>query len=497
MEKRTELSKALKPHWVVAIAFGSAIGWGAFVLPTDWMAAAGPIGVILGILIGALLVMVIAVSYGYMVEKFPVSGGEFVFTYLGFGRINAFICGWFVTLSYVTSVALNASAIIVLFKFLYPQIVEIGYMYTIAGWDVYVSQIIIAAIALIVFGIANIRGISLTGRMQFIFSAILFSGAMIVGLGMTFHPDTAFSNLRPAFNMEIGSLSSILIIVATAPFLYSGFNNIAQASEEFSFSSKRAFKLMILALGAGGLVYSIMVYATAMATPWQGLVAGQPVWGTGDVVKSLFGNVGMTLLTAALCMGIFTGINGFLVSSSRMLLAMGRARILPQAFTKIHPKYHTPYIGIITAVVVCFITPWFGRPALLWIVDMTATGVAIAYLYTCASAYRFFDWKDSAARKLTSLAGALISLVFLGLLFIPGSPAFLAMPSLIAMVVWVLIGVIFYAMYGKRYNAIPKEELDVFILGDELSKTLTNDSFHRMKQENERLGLQKSVQNNI
>lgn len=495
MKKRTELSKALKPHWVVAIAFGSAIGWGAFVLPTDWMAKAGPMGVILGILIGALLVMVIAVSYGYMVEKFPVSGGEFVFTYLGFGRINAYICGWFVTLSYITSVALNASAIIVLFKFLYPQVVEIGYMYTIAGWDVYISQIVIATAALIIFGIANIRGISLTGRMQFIFSAVLFILAITIGAGMTFHPDTAIANLRPAFNMEIGGLSSILVIVATAPFLYSGFNNIAQSSEEFNFSAKRAFKLMILALGAGGIVYSVMVYATAMATPWQGLVAGTPAWGTGDVVKSLFGNLGMTVLTVALCMGIFTGINGFLVSSSRMLLAMGRARILPQAFTKIHPKYRTPYVGIITAVVVCFITPWFGRPALLWIVDMTATGVAIAYLYTCASAYRFFDWKESALRKFISLSGAVISLIFLGLLFIPGSPALLAMPSLIAMIVWILIGALFYAMYGKRYNAIPKEELDVFILGEELSKTLTSNKFQHLKEEQAEVETNTQVQN--
>lgn len=254
--------------------------------------------------------------------------------------------------------------------------------------------------------------------------------------------------------------------------MYSGFNNIAQASEEFNFSAKRAFKLMILALAAGGLVYSVMVYATAMATPWQQLVAGQPVWGTGDVVKSLFGNLGMTLLTAALCMGIFTGINGFLVSSSRMLLAMGRARILPAAFTKIHPKYHTPHIGIITAVIVCFITPWFGRQALLWIVDMTATGVAIAYFYTCASAYRFFDWQAHAVRKIISMAGALISLVFLGLLFIPSSPAFLAMPSLVAMGAWVLIGLLFYVIYGKRYNEIPKETLDEFILGEKLAKTV-------------------------
>ncbi|WP_060680847.1 APC family permease [Virgibacillus halodenitrificans] len=470
MKEQTELLKTLKPHWVVAIAFGSAIGWGAFVLPADWIREAGPLGVILGVLIGSLLVMIIAISYGFMVEKFPVSGGEFVFTYLGFGRINAYICGWFVTLSYVTSVALNASAIIVLFKFLYPSIVEIGYMYSIAGWDIYFSQIVLATIALIVFGYANIKGITLTGRMQFIFSTVLFLGAIGIGIGMTLHPDTTFANLKPAFNTDIGGWSSILVIVATAPFLYSGFNNIAQASEEFNFSAKKAFKLMILALACGGIVYSVMVYATAMGAPWQPLVESKPIWGTGDVVTSLFGNVGLMLLTAALCMGIFTGINGFLVSSSRMLLAMGRARILPAAFTKIHPKYKTPHIGIITAVIVCFITPWFGRQALLWIVDMTATGVAIAYFYTCASAYRFFAWGENPLRKFFSLLGTAISLVFLGLLFIPGSPAFLAAPSLIALGAWILVGVLFYLINGKRYNQIPKETLDYYILGDDIMK---------------------------
>ncbi|NGP45138.1 APC family permease [Bacillaceae bacterium SIJ1] len=457
MENRTKLSKTLKPHWVVAIAFGSAIGWGAFVLPADWMREAGPMGVILGVLIGALLVMVIAVSYGFLVEKFPVSGGEFVFTYLGFGRINAYICGWFVTLSYVTSVALNASAIIVLFKFLYPDLVEIGYMYTIAGWDIYFSQIIVAGLALIAFTYSNVRGIKITGRMQFYFSAALFFGALFLGIAMTLHPETAFSNLQPGFNMEIGTLSSILVIVATAPFLYSGFNNIAQASEEFDFSAKIAFKLMIFGLASGGAVYAIMVYTTAMGAPWQQLTSGQPVWGTGDVVVDMFGSVGLFILTTALCMGIFTGINGFLVSSSRMLLAMGRARILPSMFTKIHPKFKTPYIGIVTAGVICFITPWFGRQALLWIVDMTATGVAVAYAYTCASAYKFFKWQESPARKVFSLAGTLVSLIFLGLLFIPDSPAFLATPSLIALVIWILLGALFYLFNGRKYNSIAKK----------------------------------------
>lgn len=482
MEDNTRLSKTLKPHWVVAIAIGSAIGWGAFVLPADWMDDAGPIGVIIGVLVGALLVMIIAVSYGYLIDKFPVSGGEFVFTYLSFGRISAYICAWFVTLSYVTSVALNASAIIVLFKFLYPGIVEIGYMYTIAGWNIYLSQIVIAGIALLVFTYANVRGITVTGKLQFWFSATLFLGALLLGIAMTFHPDTSFSNLQPGFNMEIGSLSSILVIVATAPFLYSGFNNVAQSSEEFNFSSKMALKLMIFGLGCAGAVYAIMIYTTAMGEPWQQLTNDMPVWGTGEVVSDLLGAIGLLILTIALSMGIFSGINGFLVSSSRMLLAMGRARILPNVFTKIHSKYKTPHIGIIIVGIICFISPWFGRESLLWIVDMTSSGVAVAYAFTCGSAYKFLRWKENPFRKVFALAGTLIGLVFLGLLFIPGSPAFLATPSLVALGAWIILGILFYIFNGKKYNSMPKKELDHYLLGDKVSYNNTeSNNLHNVK----------------
>ncbi|WP_110114267.1 APC family permease [Bacillus sp. CGMCC 1.16541] len=465
MESRNELSKTLKPHWVWAIAFGSAIGWGAFVLPTDWIAESGPIGAIIGYIVGALLIMVIAFSYGFLVDKFPVSGGEFVYTYLSLGRIHAYICGWFVTLSYICSVALNATALIVLFKFLAPRVVEQGYMYTISGWDVYVSQIVLVTVALILFSYTNIRGASLAGKAQFIFSVTLLLGVILIALGMTFHRGTSFSNLQPSFNPEITPCASILIIVATAPWAYSGFNNIAQASEEFKFSSKKAFKLMILSLISGAGVYSLMVYSTAMGTPWRELVKGKPAWGTGDVAVDLFGNVGLVVLSSALCMGIFTGMNGFLVSSSRMLLSMGRAGILPKIFTNVHPTYNTPYVGIIAASLMSFLAPWFGREVLLWIVDMTATGIAIAYLYTCISAYKFYKWDQQFQQTFIALLGVLISLVFLCLLFIPASPAFLSLPSWIAFIAWIILGALFYLINGKKYRGIPKEKMNYLIVG--------------------------------
>ncbi len=484
-QERVELSRTLKPQWVWAIALGSAIGWGAFVLPAGWMTTAGPLGAALGLSVGGLLMIVIAVSYGFMIRNFPVSGGEFTYAYLGFGRDQAYVCGWFLTLGYISIVALNASALALLGKFVLPGIAQQGLMYNIAGWEVYFGEVLIASIALIVFAWMNIRGATFSGRTQFVFVIVMIAGIVLITFGAFLHPSASLSNVRPLFNPEVPAWSAVLAIVAIAPWAYVGFDNVPQAAEEFNFSATKAFGLIVFALIAAALLYSAMIFATAVPMPWQELVGTQPVWGTGDAIEGLYGGVGIFVLAIALCMGIFTGINGFYVSSSRLLFAMGRARILPDTFARLHPKYNTPYVGILFACLVCLIAPWFGREVLLWIVDMSALGVTIAYFYACFVAFKLFRWSAddsgrtlagdsqgvqsvvSPVRKTLSLLGVLSAVSFFGLLVVPGSPAFLGTPSWIALLVWILIGAIFYLSRVKQYRQIPKETMDHLILGEE------------------------------
>lgn len=478
MEERQQLSKTFKPSWIWAIALGSGIGWGAYVAPVDWMAKAGPLGTIIGFAIGAVLMMIIAVSYGFLIKSFPVSGGEFAYSYVGFGRNHAYICGWFLVLGYMSIIALNASALALLGKYVIPSVAAQVFMYEIAGWEVYLTEVLIASLALIVFAYLNIKGAQLSGRAQFIFCIIMIAGVLLLFIGALFHPSTSFENVQPLFNPEISSLAAVLAIVAIAPWAYVGFDNVPQAAEEFKFSPQKAFSLIIIALIFAGVVYCLMILTTALGAPWQDLVAQSPLWGTGDVVTSLFGGFGLFVLVIAVLMGIFTGLNGFYISASRLLFAMGRAQILPKAFAKLHPKYNTPHVGVIFACIFCLIAPWFGRQALLWIVDMASIGVTIAYFYTCAVAYKFFRWSEADQRathpnaivapgkKVLSLLGAISGLCFLGLLLIPGSPAALGVPSLIALLVWIALGILFYLYRGRAYRAISKENLDYYIIGD-------------------------------
>ncbi|WP_085506082.1 APC family permease [Thalassobacillus devorans] len=480
MEERKQLKKTLKPHWVWAIAFGSAVGWGAFVLPGDWMAAAGPLGVILGFSIGALLMIIIAVSYGQLIQKLPVSGGEFAYAYFGFGRYHASFCGWFLTLGYMCIVALNASALALLIKFVLPGVAMQGLMYNIAGWDVYFGEVLVACIALITFAYLNIRGTSISGFMQFIFCLTLIAGLSLLVIAMILHPSSSFSNVQPLFNPEIGAVSAVIAIIAISPWAYVGFDNIPQAAEEFNFSPQKAFKLIVIALLCAAATYSLTIIATAVAMPWQSLIAQETVWGTGLVVENAYGTIGVLLLSISLAMGIFTGLNGFYVATSRLLFAMGRAEILPRIFAKLHPKYETPFVGIIFTCLITLSAPFFGRQALLWVVDMSAIGVTIAYFYCCAVAYRLFSWTSTAdadvivspAKKAMTLLGLISSTGFFLLLVVPGSPGFLGTPSWIALFIWIAIGFVFFMMKRKDFARIPKEKLDYNIFG----KTLESES---------------------
>lgn len=464
MEKRLQLEKTLKQPNVWAIALGTIIGFGCFILPGDWIAQAGPMGVALGFLFGGLMMLVIGRSYGFMVRNFPVAGGEFAYSYQGFGRNHAFACGWLLALGYLTVVPLNATALPILIKFVSPHLFTKGYLYTMAGWDVYALEIIIAVGAIILFGFLNYRGIKIVGRIQLLMVVLLVGSVGLLGAGLFLKAGTSLENLLPLFAPDKTPLVGVLSILAISTWAFAGFDTIPQASEEFEFSPKKAFKLIVLAIMFGALMYIVVALSTAVVIPWQELIAQKPVWATGSSMKASMGSYGLVVLLIGVVMAIFTGLNGFYLATSRLLFSMGRAKVLPQWFGKIHPKYKTPSNAIIFILLVSILAPWFGRQVILWILSMSATGTAFAYAYTCLAAYLLSRTMSGESRKGFHIIGFLFALGFLTLLCVPGMPAFMEPPSWIALALWVGMGITFYAFQAKQYRHLPRQELDYLIL---------------------------------
>lgn len=474
--ERAVLEKKFKPHWVWAMAFGAAIGWGSFVLPVPWMAQGGPFGMIIGFAIGAVIMSFIGISTGYLIRAFPVTGGAFTYAYLCYGRNHAYLCGWFLILGYSAIIALNASAFGLMIKFLAPGITDNGLLYTIAGWDVYAAEVAIISAVIILFAVLNIFGASASLRTQFWFCVFLLGGAAAVVIGMATSPTTSFANLMPPFQPTSGTLGSILLFVAISPWAFVGFDSIPQAAEEFNFSHKKAMRLILIALFVAFLHYAYMMIATGIAMPWEKLVLRNDVWGTGYAIQHTLGAWGLAVLVLALVMGILTGIIGFYIATSRLMFAMARAKALPPVFGRLHSRYHTPYASIIFVCIICLAAPWFGRPVLLWIVDMSALGMSIAFFYYGMVCFRLFKWSDRSKddgfstevapfKKVIGGLAAFFSLGILLLLLIPGSPSVLQLPSWIALAVWVVLGILIYLVIGKRYRETSKEELDILVLG--------------------------------
>lgn len=469
MNDNTNLDRSLSPLNVWSLAFGSIIGWGAFVMPGNlFLSTAGPLGTAIGMMIGAFIMIIIAISYGYMVQRYPVAGGEFAFAFKGFGRTHAFVCAWFLGLSYLSIVPLNATALGLIGRYMFPGILQNGYLYTIAGWEVYLGEVLFASAALIIFAITSIKGIKVSGRIQTIMAIVLVGSIALLTIVALLNNQTSFENLKPLFSPTNTPISGILAVVAIAPWAYVGFDSIPQAAEEFSFSPKKALVIMVVSILLGGLMYIAMNTVTAIVFPWNEFISSGPFWATGVAVEELMGQIGLFVLGIALVSAILSGIIGFYMASSRLLLSMARAKALPSWFNVIHSEYKTPSNAIKFVLFISLITPWFGRQVLLWIVDMASIGAAIGYFYTSASAFILLkEDKGKVIPRIIGIIGAILSLSFVVLLVVPGMPAYLTLPSRIALFIWISLGIIFYAISAKTYNKMSNKELSKLIVNED------------------------------
>ena len=454
MHHEVQLERKLNPINVWSLALGSIIGWGAFVMPgTTFLPKAGPLGTLIGMAIAACVMICIALNYGYMVNKYPVAGGEYTFAKNAFGTKHAYLCGWFLSLSYLAIVPLNATALGLVSRKLLGGVLEFGHLYTVAGWDIYVGEILLASAALVIFGVLSIKGISVAGWIQTVMAFALVGSVIVLAIFAIINPDVSFSNLQPAYPTGKSSFAAIVAVVAVAPWAFVGFDSIPQAAEEFNFSPKKVNSIMIFAIIFGGAVYVILNTITASFMPWEQLLAEGYDWPTGEAVEFIMGKVGLIFLGIALICAVLSGIIGFYMATSRLLFSMAREHALPKWFCAIDKKTKTPKNAILFVMLISLTAPWFGREVLVWIVDMSSIGAAIGYGYTCLATFKTLLQNPQDKKpvlKVLSIVGAIFAVIFVGLLIIPGMPSYLAFESRVCLIIWCVMGIAFYFWSKKQ-----------------------------------------------
>ena len=441
MSQKSELNRYVSPLSAWALSFGSAVGWGAFIMPgTTFIPIAGPLGTAFGMTLGAIAMIFIGVNYHYMVCRYPDDGGTYSYTKNLFGYDHTFLSAWFLSLTYIAIIWANVTALALISRNMFGSFLQFGFYYSIAGFSIYFGEVLFELLVLALLALLCIFSKKITLIIQVLLSFLLIFGVIFCFIAVT-NADSFSRVFAPAFNsLNSGrlSLGSILSIAALSPWAFIGFESLSHSVREFKFSTRHTIWLMLFAIIAGLVAYILLTF---IALPSYRLVS-MPVFFT---VKSFAGRTGFALLCAAVIAAILTGIIGNSIAASRLLCALAEDGVLPKTFKNTSDNV-VPRNAILLITLVSAVIPFLGRTAIGWIVDVTTIGATIAYAYTSACALKTAFQEKNRFYCVTGILGLSFSLIFSLFLLVPNfwSINALAHESYLILAFWSVVGFLYF-----------------------------------------------------
>ncbi len=450
----------LTPLAVVALSFGYAVGWGSFVMPgTVFLPGAGPAGTVIGILLGAAAIAVFAFNYHRMLQRVQGPGGAVAFTIKAFGADHGFLLAWFLWLTYVAILWANATALVLLVRYLFGDALQFGFHYTLAGFDVYFGEVVLCILAIAFCGAVCLFRKRFAIGLHTILAGVFVAGVVTVFAAAFLRHDGGFAAMGPAFAPKGGCFKQVVTILAMIPWAFVGFEAVVHSSDEFRFPVRRMFGLLVAAIAVSSAIYLLLALLPVVSLPdgyatWSDYINALPKLKGIDAVpvfaatKKALGTVGVAIIGSAMLAAQLTGIFGTLIASSRLMYAMSEGGMIPTCFGRLN-RDGTPANAIIFVMCASFAIPFFGRTVTGWPVDVSNLGAAIAYGYTSAAVFSIAkndSGRFALTERITGIAGIVMAIGFCLLMLVPNyiSGESLAAESYLVLAIWCLCGFLQY-----------------------------------------------------
>ncbi|MBE9375784.1 APC family permease [Saccharopolyspora sp. HNM0983] len=442
---------------VLAVGFGSMIGFGWVVLAGEFIAQAGTAGSALAFAIGGAIVCLVGLTYAELVSAMPKAGGEHNYALRALGARPAFVTSWAVVIGYVSVVAFEAVALPETIAYLLPDMPG-PTLWTIAGSPVHSSWVLIGVLGAAIMTLVNYIGI----RPASVFQSIGVMFLLAVGATMLFGLFIGGSpvNAEPLFT---GGTPGVLAVVVVTPFLFLGFDVIPQSAEEAAFSRRRIGHVLVFSVVLATAWYVLVQLTVGFALPSHESAGAELA--TADAMTALWGTpvMGQVLVLGGIA-GILTSWNGLLIGASRLIYAMASSGMLPAWFGRLHPKYRTPGNAVLFIGGISCISPFFGDQMLTWLSNAGSTNIVLGYLLVGVSFLVLRKREPQLERPYrvgpARTVGVLAVVLSGGLivLCLPGMPAALAWPQewLLVGALWIL-GLVF-VLRVPRVRAGPEAE---------------------------------------
>src|SRR6266404_577337 len=344
-------------------------------------------------LITGVIFYLTAATYAEATAMYPEAGGSSSFARHAFNELWSFFAAWAQMLNYTITIAISA--------FFVPH--YIGGLFWPAlrhgPGDVLFGIGVVIALSLInVVGVKEAAGLNIVLAITDLATQLLL---VIVGVVLVFSPDVLVHNIHLGV---APSWKSFLVAIPIGMIAYTGIETISNMAEEARDETKtvpRAIRFVVLAVFA---IYAALPmvalsalpvhkapdghYTTLLGTSQaEGGFAGDPVLG---IVKHLHlgalqsaGEIYVGLLAATI---LFIATNAGIIGASRLIYSMGLHRQVPDRLSRLHPRFSTPWIGILLFGGIACLTIIPGKAEFLG--NMYAFGAMLSFTVAHVSVIR-------------------------------------------------------------------------------------------------------------
>jgi len=445
------LKRSLSATALVALGIGAVIGAGIFTL-TGVAAAnhAGPALVYSFLLAGAGCCFA-AFCYSEFATMIPIAGSAYTYAYATLGEIVAWVIGWALILEYAigaatVSVSWSATIASILrdFGVIIPRSILASPFDSNPGAINLIAVLIILAISTIL-----IVGIKESARFNAFIVVIKVSVVLLFILLGYFYINRA--NYHPFLPPNTGTFghfgwSGVLAAAGQVFFAYIGFDAVSTAAQEAR-NPRRDMPIGIIgSLAICTVLYILYSLVLTGLVNYKNLAVPDPLPVAVDQMKS-YPWVGELMKVGSL-LGLTSVMLVMLLGQSRVFYSMSRDGLLPGMFSRLHPRFQTPYLSNILLMV--FVSIGAALTPIEQLGKLTSMGTLFAFVVVCGGIMILRKKRPDIPRPFRTPWVPLIPI--LGILVNVGLMFGLDRMIWAAFLIWMAVGLVVYFAFS-RFNS--------------------------------------------
>jgi amino acid transporter len=352
---------------VTNIIVGSVIGADIYIASAITAGLLGPFSLVIWVIAG-IFATVIALVFAYCSYYVPKVGGPFAYVSEAFDDFFGFLTGWSMWIAEMISLPVFAIAFVRYLEYLVPLHTP--------------GEILVKGIFLFGLTTINIIGVKFAGRVNDVLTLIkLLPLLMLIGAGIIFmvmQPSVVSGNYQPFAPMGVSATGTALVLIFWA---YAGFELGTLPAAEVKTPKTTIPKAIIIGMSIVAVFYLSTNFIVYGAVNWADLAASStPLILVGGV---LLGSAGALIMTIGALFSVSGSDESGMLGTARLSYAMSIDGLFPGLFSRLHPRFGTPWIGLAVQGTIAFLLSIYSPITTL--ISFAVFNLAFAFLLTCLS----------------------------------------------------------------------------------------------------------------